>query len=471
MNNSKINIVDGIMGSGKSTAIINHVKYIKQNNPTQKILIVLLYHKEISRYSSEWTKYGNFFSISESITYKKGALEKALKNNKDIICTQALFLEHSELFQSNCNDYILIIDEVINSAIQQVQLPTYEILEKSDNENKTKLTTYKFTSNDIDIMLEQKILLVSEDNLIHWNNEYNKESIYNLLKDFFSNSTIYLQQSINYNSENTKYAFIKTIPIELFETFQDIYILTYLWKAQIMKYYFDMNNISYRYLEPIEIFTAESLSFQFQIANKDSNFDTDKLFKANAKELINMPTVEKKQLYSYINSNKKAVNLSYSFYTTQIQEEQNHIVLTQLKNNIKNVIENIFKLPIKERRIMWTIYKEYTDLIVKKQFDKPKCRHLNIDNFVSISSKGTNDFADRNILIYLVDRYINPVLKNFINSKCQKLNIEFDENLYSLSELIQWIWRSQIRNSKPIYLYIASLRMFNLFNDWLNDYI
>lgn len=238
-----------------------------------------------------------------------------------------------------------------------------------------------------------------------------------------------------------------------------------------MKYYFDMNNISYRYLEPIEIFTAESLSFQFQIANKDSNFDTDKLFKANAKELINMPTVEKKQLYSYINSNKKAVNLSYSFYTTQIQEEQNHIVLTQLKNNIKNVIENIFKLPIKERRIMWTIYKEYTDLIVKKQFDKPKCRHLNIDNFVSISSKGTNDFADRNILIYLVDRYINPVLKNFINSKCQKLNIEFDENLYSLSELIQWIWRSQIRNSKPIYLYIASLRMFNLFNDWLNDYI
>ena len=45
MNNSKINIVDGIMGSGKSTAIINHVKYIKQNNPAQKILIVLLYHK------------------------------------------------------------------------------------------------------------------------------------------------------------------------------------------------------------------------------------------------------------------------------------------------------------------------------------------------------------------------------------------------------------------------------------------
>ena len=36
MNNLKINVIDGIMGSGKSTAIINHVKYITQTTPTQK---------------------------------------------------------------------------------------------------------------------------------------------------------------------------------------------------------------------------------------------------------------------------------------------------------------------------------------------------------------------------------------------------------------------------------------------------
>lgn len=130
MKNLKINVIDGIMGSGKSTAIINYVKHITQDNPTQKILIVLLYHKEITRYASALAKYGDFISITESITYKKGTLEKALKNKKNIICTQALFLEHNQIFQSNCDDYILIIDEVINSAIQQVQLPTYDIVEK-----------------------------------------------------------------------------------------------------------------------------------------------------------------------------------------------------------------------------------------------------------------------------------------------------------------------------------------------------
>lgn len=120
---------------------------------------------------------------------------------------------------------------------------------------------------------------------------------------------------------------------------------------------------------------------------------------------------------------------------------------------------------------MWTIYKEYTDLITTKQFGKSKCRNLNLDNFVSISAKGTNTFSDRNILIYLVDRYINPVIKNFINFKCKEFNIKFNEDLFSLSELIQWIWRSKIRNNEHIYLYIASPRMLKLFNDWLNDLI
>ncbi|MNV94303.1 hypothetical protein D3C71_1890860 [compost metagenome] len=47
--------------------------------------------------------------------------------------------------------------------------------------------------------------------------------------------------------------------------------------------------------------------------------------------------------------------------------------------------------------------------------------------------------------------------------------------MYALSELIQWIWRSSIRkdirnkNKGDVWIYIASLRMLNLFIDWLND--
>jgi len=38
-----------------------------------------------------------------------------------------------------------------------------------------------------------------------------------------------------------------------------------------------------------------------------------------------------------------------------------------------------------------------------------------------------------------------------------------------LSELIQWVWRSAIRDGNSINIYIPSSRMRNLFIEWLNN--
>jgi hypothetical protein len=47
--------------------------------------------------------------------------------------------------------------------------------------------------------------------------------------------------------------------------------------------------------------------------------------------------------------------------------------------------------------------------------------------------------------------------------------ITVHEELYALSEMIQWIWRSQIRDDLPIKVFIPSERMRNLFIQWLNS--
>ena len=47
--------------------------------------------------------------------------------------------------------------------------------------------------------------------------------------------------------------------------------------------------------------------------------------------------------------------------------------------------------------------------------------------------------------------------------------IEVDEDLYALSIMIQWIWRSAIRDGKDIYIYIPSRRMRNLLIKWIQD--
>jgi len=44
-----------------------------------------------------------------------------------------------------------------------------------------------------------------------------------------------------------------------------------------------------------------------------------------------------------------------------------------------------------------------------------------------------------------------------------------NEDRYALSEMVQWVWRSAIRDGKEISIYIPSLRMRTLLKDWLDE--
>ena len=53
---------------------------------------------------------------------------------------------------------------------------------------------------------------------------------------------------------------------------------------------------------------------------------------------------------------------------------------------------------------------------------------------------------------------------NFISARGGKI----DHNAFALSEMVQWVWRSAIRDGNPITLYIPSDRMYHLFTNWLD---
>jgi hypothetical protein len=59
---------------------------------------------------------------------------------------------------------------------------------------------------------------------------------------------------------------------------------------------------------------------------------------------------------------------------------------------------------------------------------------------------------------------LTHILKDFFAQK----NIPVNVDAFSLSCLIQWIWRSRIRNNESIKLYLPSTRMRNLLENWLN---
>ena len=59
--------------------------------------------------------------------------------------------------------------------------------------------------------------------------------------------------------------------------------------------------------------------------------------------------------------------------------------------------------------------------------------------------------------------YLHPGITHFFKQR----GINIDEDLYGLSEMIQWIWRSRIRKGENINIYIPSMRMRNLLNAWM----
>ena len=83
--------------------------------------------------------------------------------------------------------------------------------------------------------------------------------------------------------------------------------------------------------------------------------------------------------------------------------------------------------------------------------------------FLACNSKGTNQYRNKTALAYLLNIYPNTRQKTYLYSK----GIAFNDDFYALSEMLQWIWRSAIRDGKPVQLYVPSLRMRTLLKDWL----
>lgn len=516
MENLKINVIDAIMGSGKSTGMINRINYIKKQSPDEKFLIIVPYLDEIKRYNE---KLKNFFPLIKDNPPKRLTLEKYLKEEKDIICTHQLFLQNSDLISSYAKNYNLVIDEALNSLISVADFPqlissnNLNANIKIDTDNKLYLTEttpkYTFTDTDISYLINYDYLKFNplQENLLVWNNSkiIEENSIFNCIKDYFTQNDVYRLEA-KHEIENNSYYYISLFPIRTFHSFKSICIMTYLWDAQLMKYYFDFYGAEYDFFYPIPVHPITekqenllSINFEKSTSNKNyidfSNENRDfiisddkklylnfeKILKLKICENIHIPgytlvesprsIVKNKNsrisLYNFLDKNKKAkgtITLSYSFYHKYLDNNDNKI-LEILKDNIhKFCKDNIPKLINKNKKIIWSVFD------CAKNYFKSSRGYITDKNYVPINAKATNEYKDANVLIYLVNRFINPHLYNFIKNYCPTGN-GFSENLYALSELIQWIWRSAIRDNKPICIYIPSKRMLDILLSWLNNYL
>lgn len=392
-----------IMGSGKTSSAIN---YINNTEDGSKFLFITPYLDEIARIKDSCPLKN--FKEPKAIGTKLEGIKFLINRGDNIVSTHALFQRFDNELIDMCRakNYILIMDEVT------------DVIEK-----------YEISKEDFKILTENFVNINEETGLIHWRNPdddyYGKFSEEKRLCEL--NCLAYYSGSI----------MMWLFPVEVFNAFRKIFILTYMFNSQIQRYYYDYYKLPYSYI----YVTGNDVSNYHFTAYEEEKQTLSYDFKM----LIHIYEDYKLNLLG-----DREYDLSKSWYI----RNKNNAAMKQLKNNIENFFRNKRKSKTSEN--LWTTFKDFKKDLSGKGYGRA---------FVPLNMRASNKYRERTSVVYPVNRYINTGIKNFF----LKHNVVVDEDGYALSEMLQFIWRSAIRDGKEIWLYIPSIRMRNLLKMWIEN--
>ena len=400
-NKIKTYVVDCIMGSGKSSAAIN---YINKSKHSQKFLVITPYLDEIKRYK-QMCKNKHFKEPVYDDGSKLDNIRELLRNGENVVSTHALFHKFDRDMISYCETlgYTLIMDEVT------------DVVEE-----------YPITVSDIKNLLNTYCTLDESSGKMTWNEEcQDYAGKFSDIKNMCNSGSVVVARN---------HMLLWLFPVEVFNAFEEVYILTYMFNAQVQRYYYDYCNVPYKYLT-VSGDSVENYMFA-EVCDNIHNYDY--------RNLINIIDHQK---LNVIGKDKFA--LSKAWYTNNSKTA----IMKQLQNNTVNFFKNIVSGTSKN--VIWTTFKDFKSQLSGKGYTK---------SFLPINARATNLYKERTCLAYLVNIFFNPMVKGFFKDH----GVDVDEDGYALSEMLQWIWRSAIREGNEIWIYIPSSRMRKLLIDWIN---
>lgn len=403
----KVHVVDMIMGSGKSSAAINYMNKMYRKN---KFLYVTPFLTEVNRVREQCPDLKFVEPEMRNGHGKLADIRFLLSKGRNIATTHVLFSMFTAEIIDICKSqgYTLIMDEVANV-----------------------ITEYKIGSEDRATLLEKYAYIEKGTGIIRWREDM---AGYVDEKYLAEKRLCDLQALACYgDSEITMWL----LPIECFNAFEEVYILTYLFEGQIQRYYYDFFKLPYDYLY-VKGDTLTEYEFTTEPQMQKIKYDYSKLIHICDNEKLN-----------------KIGQAEYDLSKTWFERNaKNNVVLPQLKKNIFNFFHNIQKSPTDNN--IWTTFKDYQKTLSGKGYSK---------GFLPSNSRATNAYKDRTCVAYCLNKYINSVVKIFFNGK----GVKTDENIYAVSEMLQFIWRSAVREGNEIWVYIPSSRMRNLLIQWIAD--
>lgn len=402
--NNTVEVLDSIMGGGKTTGILQWI----ENNPNEKYIYV-------SPLLSEVQEGGRIHEHLSRVTFevpsnfegsKSTNFLELLKEGSNIACTHSLYLlMKDEHFEAmENNEYIVIIDEEIN------------VVGSFD----------KYSKQDLEWLLERGEVEVTEkDGMVSWvgNPVESGHKYYNMMKYCDSNSL--------YATLRSDTMMVTQLPVKLFKCAKRVVILTYMFDNNVLDCFLRVKGFDIKVFDGV----------------KANDVDMEEI-----RNLITLiPPNEKIQKYS----------LSSSWYSAKATSNDLKVVSDYIRSSC-------MKAKVLSDEVLWCVPKAYSEK-TRSNAKVVSPRGYRVDSnketcFLSANVRATNNYAHKKMMVHCYNRYCHVAVTAYLADYGHPV----DNNVFALSEMLQWSWRGCIRNNEPMTLAIGSKRMYNLMEEWIN---
>ena len=423
----KVEILDGLMGSGKSTSICKWMDELSIKEPLSKFFYISPLLSEVQEDGGRIHKQCNHvkFVSPESIgrSSKSEHLLELLKDGVNIACTHSLYLNMNQEHFDVMKDlgYHLIIDEEIGMISGYNQ----------------------YSQSDCDSLIELGCLSKQEsDGMLLWNQNStsfnNKDHKYHVFKRHVENGLIYACKSSNS-------MMVTQLPIKLLEVAKRIIILTYMFEGNILSSFLKLKGIQY------SPFTEVVLN----------NVD-----KQEIRDLITLHKPRFFRQWKFMDN----LPLTYTWYSGNTISKERRITNKDISDITKYIKSVKHACGADWKDVIYTFPKCRSMLDETSRMSKINPEELKrVDvlqekrTWLASNTRATNTLSYKWCLIHCYNRYPTQSVMQYLKD----YGVEINNDVFALSEMLQWIWRSRIRNQEDIYLAIASYRMRILFCEWL----
>ena len=395
------------MGTGKSQSAIAYMN----EHADERFIYITPYLDEANRIKQGCPKL-HFVEPRNNIkeyNFKKSTHTAALiKNGKNIATTHQAFKNYTPevLNDIKTQRYTLIIDENV------------DVLENCD-----------YHPCDLQLAVDAGYVVENNGMYTLGGHEYKGKALAGLFTLLKSRDLVRIED------EKDNSLFYWTLPPDLLTSFKDVFILTYLFKGHSLHHFLEIYDIPYTYIG-IER-TEQDTGFRFC----DYPGYTPE-YVSHLGDMLNILDTGK---INDIGDDYFALSMNWF--------KKNGDGVEQLRKNVNNCFNNIWRhIPANKR--LWGTYNDEVSRIRGKGYTK---------SFLTFNAKATNAYKDRTCLVYITNLFMNVNEKRFY----QMHGIEVDEDMHALSIMVQWIWRSAIRDGTKVDLYIPSKRMRTILENWI----